>query len=115
MLAFNICLSLSRYEFSPFLLEMQIVMCKITEKRSKLPIASLKDVITSTVESHQVVIICGETGCGKTTQGEKKSFGSKMENEKGIYEDNEKDNLSWLVGTQDGLWLENLSSIDTFK
>ncbi|KAL2326747.1 hypothetical protein Fmac_020174 [Flemingia macrophylla] len=40
----------------------------ITEKRSKLPIASLKDVITSTVESHQVVIICGETGCGKTTQ-----------------------------------------------
>ncbi|TKY46728.1 ATP-dependent RNA helicase YTHDC2 [Spatholobus suberectus] len=40
----------------------------INEKRSKLPIASFKDFITSTVESHQVVIICGETGCGKTTQ-----------------------------------------------
>ncbi|KAL9319642.1 hypothetical protein ACSQ67_011481 [Phaseolus vulgaris] len=41
----------------------------IKEKRSKLPIASFKDIITSTVESHQqVVIICGETGCGKTTQ-----------------------------------------------
>ncbi|KAK7304961.1 hypothetical protein VNO77_42857 [Canavalia gladiata] len=61
----------------------------INEKRSKLPIASFKDVITSTVESRQVnlllfddiefsldmhllgslvVIICGETGCGKTTQ-----------------------------------------------
>ncbi|XP_020228857.1 DExH-box ATP-dependent RNA helicase DExH6 isoform X2 [Cajanus cajan] len=40
----------------------------IAEKRSKLPIASLKDVITSTVESNQVVIVCGETGCGKTTQ-----------------------------------------------
>ncbi|KAJ1394761.1 P-loop containing nucleoside triphosphate hydrolase [Sesbania bispinosa] len=40
----------------------------ITEQRSKLPIASFKDVITSTVESHQVAIICGETGCGKTTQ-----------------------------------------------
>ncbi|XP_027343408.1 DExH-box ATP-dependent RNA helicase DExH6-like [Abrus precatorius] len=40
----------------------------ISEKKSKLPIASFKGVITSTVESHQVVIICGETGCGKTTQ-----------------------------------------------
>lgn len=41
---------------------------QIIEDRSKLPIASFKDVITSTVESHQVVLICGETGCGKTTQ-----------------------------------------------
>ncbi|XP_027331219.1 DExH-box ATP-dependent RNA helicase DExH6 isoform X3 [Abrus precatorius] len=41
---------------------------KIIEDRSKLPIASFKDVITSTVESHQVVLISGETGCGKTTQ-----------------------------------------------
>ncbi|XP_017436117.1 DExH-box ATP-dependent RNA helicase DExH6 isoform X4 [Vigna angularis] len=40
----------------------------INEKRSKLPITSFKDMITSTVESHQVVMICGETGCGKTTQ-----------------------------------------------
>ncbi|XP_008451835.2 DExH-box ATP-dependent RNA helicase DExH6 isoform X3 [Cucumis melo] len=43
-------------------------MKKISEERSKLPIASFQDVITSTVESHQVVLICGETGCGKTTQ-----------------------------------------------
>ncbi|KAH6827670.1 hypothetical protein C2S53_019474 [Perilla frutescens var. hirtella] len=35
---------------------------------SKLPIASFKDVITSTVDSNQVVLVCGETGCGKTTQ-----------------------------------------------
>ncbi|XP_047180818.1 DExH-box ATP-dependent RNA helicase DExH6-like [Vigna umbellata] len=41
---------------------------QIIEDRSKLPIASFKDVITSTVESHQVVLISGETGCGKTTQ-----------------------------------------------
>ncbi|KAK9266485.1 hypothetical protein L1049_001691 [Liquidambar formosana] len=41
---------------------------KITEERSKLPIASFRDVITSTIESHQVVLISGETGCGKTTQ-----------------------------------------------
>ncbi|KAK6919774.1 R3H domain [Dillenia turbinata] len=41
---------------------------QITRERSKLPIASFRDVITSTVESHQVVLISGETGCGKTTQ-----------------------------------------------
>nr|XP_016442949.1 PREDICTED: DExH-box ATP-dependent RNA helicase DExH6-like isoform X1 [Nicotiana tabacum] len=41
---------------------------QITVQRSKLPIASFKDVITSTVESNQVVLISGETGCGKTTQ-----------------------------------------------
>ncbi|KAL2906955.1 DExH-box ATP-dependent RNA helicase DExH6 [Bienertia sinuspersici] len=40
----------------------------ISELRSKLPIASFQDVITSTVATHQVVLISGETGCGKTTQ-----------------------------------------------
>ncbi|XVF16782.1 hypothetical protein REPUB_Repub10bG0061900 [Reevesia pubescens] len=40
---------------------------QINEERSKLPIASFRDAITSTVESHQVVLISGETGCGKTT------------------------------------------------
>lgn len=51
----------SRVENSPDLRQ-------ISEKRAKLPIASFKDVITSTVESNQVVLISGETGCGKTTQ-----------------------------------------------
>ncbi|KAM7495013.1 hypothetical protein LguiB_029622 [Lonicera macranthoides] len=41
---------------------------QISEARSKLPITRFKDVIASTVESHQVVLISGETGCGKTTQ-----------------------------------------------
>ncbi|GFP96380.1 probable ATP-dependent RNA helicase ythdc2 [Phtheirospermum japonicum] len=41
---------------------------QITEERAKLPIASFRDVITSTIETHQVMLICGETGCGKTTQ-----------------------------------------------
>lgn len=41
---------------------------QISEKRAKLPIASYKDPITSAVDSHQVVLIAGETGCGKTTQ-----------------------------------------------
>ncbi|GFZ10543.1 helicase in vascular tissue and tapetum [Actinidia rufa] len=51
----------SRVEKSPDLRQ-------ITEERAKLPIASFRDVITSTVESNQVVLISGETGCGKTTQ-----------------------------------------------
>ncbi|KAK9152429.1 hypothetical protein Syun_010738 [Stephania yunnanensis] len=41
---------------------------QIMENRNKLPIASFKDTITSAVASHQVVLISGETGCGKTTQ-----------------------------------------------
>ncbi|KAL7128647.1 hypothetical protein ABFS83_13G008200 [Erythranthe nasuta] len=43
-------------------------LIKIAETRSRLPIASFKDNITSTIESNQVVLVCGETGCGKTTQ-----------------------------------------------
>ncbi|KAG0500743.1 hypothetical protein HPP92_000815 [Vanilla planifolia] len=35
---------------------------------AKLPIASYKHVITSSLEAHQVVLISGETGCAKTTQ-----------------------------------------------
>ncbi|XP_039058827.1 DExH-box ATP-dependent RNA helicase DExH6-like isoform X2 [Hibiscus syriacus] len=41
---------------------------QINEKRLKLPIAGFGDAITSAVESHQVILISGETGCGKTTQ-----------------------------------------------
>ncbi|PQQ10260.1 DExH-box ATP-dependent RNA helicase DExH6 [Prunus yedoensis var. nudiflora] len=40
----------------------------IIKDKSKLPITSYRDVITSAVESHQVILISGETGCGKTTQ-----------------------------------------------
>ncbi|GJN40130.1 hypothetical protein PR202_gb29302 [Eleusine coracana subsp. coracana] len=40
----------------------------IVENKSKLPISSFKQVIYSTLENHQVVLISGETGCGKTTQ-----------------------------------------------
>ncbi|KAJ6796566.1 DExH-box ATP-dependent RNA helicase DExH6 [Iris pallida] len=41
---------------------------KIANDRAKLPIASFKDVVTSTLEANQVVLIAGQTGCGKTTQ-----------------------------------------------
>jgi HrpA-like RNA helicase len=47
---------------------------EIFEARSKLPIASFRDAIISAVESNQVVLIAGETGCGKTTQVRLSSF-----------------------------------------
>lgn len=36
--------------------------------RSQLPMAHFKDSALSTIERNQVVILCGETGCGKSTQ-----------------------------------------------
>lgn len=36
--------------------------------RRMLPAWNYKEVILDTVEQHQVVVICGETGCGKSTQ-----------------------------------------------
>jgi len=40
----------------------------IAETRRSLPIFPFKDDLLSAVESHQVLIVEGETGCGKTTQ-----------------------------------------------
>ncbi|WVQ80786.1 hypothetical protein IAT38_002891 [Cryptococcus sp. DSM 104549] len=37
-------------------------------QRSTLPIASFRTQITSTLASHQVMVLSGETGCGKSTQ-----------------------------------------------
>uniref|UniRef100_A0A0D9V650 Uncharacterized protein n=1 Tax=Leersia perrieri TaxID=77586 RepID=A0A0D9V650_9ORYZ len=48
--------------------KVEMLASKIVQDRSKLPISSYKDIISSTLESHQVVLISGETGCGKTTQ-----------------------------------------------
>ena len=41
---------------------------KILSSRIKLPIWNFKDLLLKTVDDHQVVIVCGETGCGKSTQ-----------------------------------------------
>ncbi|CAI5531028.1 unnamed protein product, partial [Closterium sp. Naga37s-1] len=40
----------------------------ITQKRQSLPIMAYREEITRAIERHQVVLIVGETGCGKTTQ-----------------------------------------------
>ncbi|KAK7180896.1 hypothetical protein DPSP01_000632 [Paraphaeosphaeria sporulosa] len=36
--------------------------------RATLPIFAYKEMIVSTIDKHQVTIVCGETGCGKSTQ-----------------------------------------------
>ncbi|XP_073991032.1 ATP-dependent RNA helicase Rhau [Rhodnius prolixus] len=41
---------------------------RILEFRKKLPAFSKKDEILETVKEHNIVLISGETGCGKTTQ-----------------------------------------------
>lgn len=37
-------------------------------QRAKLPIHTFRNEILQTIEENQIVIVCGETGCGKSTQ-----------------------------------------------
>ncbi|KAL8640168.1 MAG: hypothetical protein Q9228_002882 [Teloschistes exilis] len=37
-------------------------------QRAKLPIHNFRNEILQTIEENQIVIVCGETGCGKSTQ-----------------------------------------------
>lgn len=37
-------------------------------RRSTLAMASVKDAVLEAVQSHRVTVVCGTTGCGKTTQ-----------------------------------------------
>lgn len=41
---------------------------EIEEQRSKLPVCAMEQEIMEAVNYHDVVIVCGETGSGKTTQ-----------------------------------------------
>ncbi|SGY79422.1 BQ5605_C008g05127 [Microbotryum silenes-dioicae] len=38
------------------------------QQRANLPIANYRSFIMSTIEQNQCVVLCGETGCGKSTQ-----------------------------------------------
>ena len=53
-----------RWESSITRPEMQDIIAA----RHALPIASYREEIVTAVHSHQVILIAGETGCGKTTQ-----------------------------------------------
>lgn len=41
---------------------------EVEETRRDLPIVMMEQEIMEAINEHLVVIICGETGCGKTTQ-----------------------------------------------
>ncbi|KAE8442794.1 hypothetical protein EG329_002827 [Mollisiaceae sp. DMI_Dod_QoI] len=41
---------------------------RMLQSRMKLPMWNFKDQVLGAIDRHQVVIICGETGCGKSTQ-----------------------------------------------
>lgn len=41
---------------------------KMQKQRENLPIWNFRDCLLTIIEENQVVIVCGETGCGKSTQ-----------------------------------------------
>lgn len=43
-------------------------MQKMLEARSSLPISKFKSNILQLLVENDVIVVCGETGCGKTTQ-----------------------------------------------
>lgn len=41
---------------------------EVEEKRKDLPIIMMEQEIMEAINENSIVILCGETGCGKTTQ-----------------------------------------------
>ena len=49
-------------------LELRRAACPKPEYPEELPVSARRDEIARAIMAHQVVIVCGETGSGKTTQ-----------------------------------------------
>ncbi len=49
-------------------LELRRAACPKPEYPEELPVSARRDDIARAIGEHQVVIVCGETGSGKTTQ-----------------------------------------------
>jgi len=54
--------------FSPAEIERRRALAPRPEFPPELPICERREEIAKAISSHQVVIVCGETGSGKTTQ-----------------------------------------------
>ncbi|HEY6720727.1 MAG TPA: hypothetical protein VI363_03730, partial [Burkholderiales bacterium] len=54
--------------FSPAEIEQRRALAPRPEFPDELPISAKREEIAKAISSHQVVIVCGETGSGKTTQ-----------------------------------------------
>jgi HrpA-like RNA helicase len=46
---------------------------KIEENRKALPVTPYANAIIQTLKKHRVLLIAGDTGCGKSTQGKHKA------------------------------------------
>jgi ATP-dependent RNA helicase DHX36 len=46
----------------------QVDLAEMSTARSRLPVHGHRSAILSSLQQHQVTLVCGETGCGKTTQ-----------------------------------------------
>lgn len=44
---------------------------KIEETRASLPVTPFANAIVQTLRTHRVLLIAGDTGCGKSTQGKR--------------------------------------------
>lgn len=53
---------------------------RMLKTRKNLPIWNFKDDLLAAIEKHQVVIVCGETGCGKSTQVPAFILGNELSN-----------------------------------
>src|SRR5437879_3633336 len=54
--------------FSPAEIEQRRALAPRPEFPPELPITAKRDEIAQAIRAHQVIIVCGETGSGKTTQ-----------------------------------------------
>lgn len=58
---------------------------QLRRQRSELPIASFREQIIKTIEENRVVVIAGDTGCGKTTQVPQYIFDNEIANERAAF------------------------------
>jgi HrpA-like RNA helicase len=55
-------------EDGPLHLWNPLASLSIARQRAALPVAALRDTLLFAVSTHQVTVVTGATGCGKTTQ-----------------------------------------------
>ena len=57
-----------QHRYSAAELELRRAACPRPTYPEELPVSARRADIAQAIEQHQVVIVCGETGSGKTTQ-----------------------------------------------
>lgn len=52
---------------APVMQEEDFYLSEMEKSRRLLPIFGLREKLLETIRDHQIVVLVGETGCGKTT------------------------------------------------